>query len=326
MNNLRLLGGALQRYTAKHKCLPPAAYWTTEGLETDKIYKSDAVWPNITAVPPGTYKDTTYANWVILLLPELGYEALAAQGDGSVPISDPRNRALRTTSLPSLQCPSDSYHRPDNQFLRVLADGSRTKYARGNYAINGGSQRDCQVPGQSADPCTDGFHYRFEPATRRFQWWGNGVAGINKSLAPSDCVAGLATTVALEEVRAGIHARDPRGVWALGQIGGSITWAHGINGDAGAPNCTNDRSDDIAGCGELHKLVGSQRLLAEKMTCCWYCEGNLQATARSMHPGGVNTLMMDGSGRFVTDAVDRCVWHLIHSRENHIDLSGADGW
>jgi prepilin-type N-terminal cleavage/methylation domain-containing protein/prepilin-type processing-associated H-X9-DG protein len=33
------------------------------------------------------------------------------------------------------------------------------------------------------------------------------------------------------------------------------------------------------------------------------------ASARSVHAGGVNASMVDGSGRFVNDSVDRLVWH-----------------
>ena len=50
------------------------------------------------------------------------------------------------------------------------------------------------------------------------------------------------------------------------------------------------------------------------MPCCAYWELNLQATSRSLHEGGVNALMMDGSARFISDAIDPNLWHVIHSR------------
>jgi prepilin-type processing-associated H-X9-DG protein len=43
----------------------------------------------------------------------------------------------------------------------------------------------------------------------------------------------------------------------------------------------------------------------------------MQATSRSLHPGGVQVLMMDGSARFIADSVDPNVWHATHSRESH---------
>ena len=38
------------------------------------------------------------------------------------------------------------------------------------------------------------------------------------------------------------------------------------------------------------------------------------ATARSPHPGGVNVLMGDGSGRFVSDSIAQPVWRAFGTR------------
>ena len=37
-------------------------------------------------------------------------------------------------------------------------------------------------------------------------------------------------------------------------------------------------------------------------------------TARSYHPGGVNTGRMDGSAEFITDSIDRSVWRALSTR------------
>src|SRR5690606_21228850 len=120
--------------------------------------------------------------------------------------------------------------------------------------------------------------------------------------------------IAVEEIRAGIHPVDSRGVWALGQIGGSLTAGHGVYGDDGSPNHTFSRADDITGCEQLHDLLGPGRLAETGMTCCWYINVNRQATARSLHRGGVQTLRLDGSLRFVENGIDPVVWHTLHSR------------
>ncbi|MCA9055990.1 MAG: SUMF1/EgtB/PvdO family nonheme iron enzyme, partial [Planctomycetaceae bacterium] len=117
------------------------------------------------------------------------------------------------------------------------------------------------------------------------------------------------------ELRAGVHPIDPRGVWALGQIGGSITWANGVQGDAAYPNAQFFRSDDVLGCGELHRVYGTDRLEADGMPCCHYVESNGQAATRSMHPGGVFVAFVDASTRFISEHVDSGLWHVMHSRK-----------
>ncbi len=159
---------------------------------------------------------------------------------------------------------------------------------------------------------------------RRFELWGNGVAGINKSFSFDNFENGLSTLVALEEVRSGIHPLDSRGVWSLGQIGGSITWAHGVNGDAFGPNNQWERSDDILGCGNLHEILGSETLTRERMPCVHYVDSNQQATSRSMHPGGVHVAFLDGSVRFISDGIDPGLWHVLHSRETPKEVFQED--
>ena len=47
-------------------------------------------------------------------------------------------------------------------------------------------------------------------------------------------------------------------------------------------------------------------------------------TARSYHPGGVNTLFMDGSVRSVTNSIPQATWRALGTRNGGevVDLSG----
>jgi formylglycine-generating enzyme required for sulfatase activity len=315
--NLRELIRAMQTFEEAHGHLPAASRWTTAGMNIKQIYDPESGmewWPNITAVPPGTYADTTHENWAIDLLPYLSVQPGDSSFDRSQVISATANESLRRVRQPVMTCPSDIYNTPENEYERVLPD-STSLYARGNYAINGGSQRDCQIPGNSSDPCIDGFHYRFDTNDNSFQWWGNGIAGINKHFASDEFTSGMSHVVAIEEVRAGVHRTDPRGVWSLGQIGGSITFSHGINGDATGPNSSKPNSDDIRGCDKLVANVGHDFLTHQRMGCCPHCKGSVQATSRSMHGNGVYLAMAGGEVRFVDNEIDRDIWHLMHSRE-----------
>lgn len=302
-SNLHELGLAFNSYHEIHGSLPPAAFWTAEGEDVEWIDESP------------TSGRATYANWVQLLLPSLDESERQQQIDASVPAVHPKNKAARTAQFSLLNCPSDTFNTPENLYLYPLGDDKEANFARGNYAINGGTHRDSRSPCNTASPCPGGYHYEFDVESRSFQWYGSGVAGFNKSFSWDDFTNGRSTTVAIDEIRAGVSPLDPRGVWALGQIGGSVTWAHGINGDDYGPNNLWQRSDDILGCKELHRSVGSQQLLELGMPCCWYCRWNAQATSRSMHDGGVNALMADGGVRFISDYVDLGVWHVMHSRE-----------
>jgi prepilin-type processing-associated H-X9-DG protein len=304
--NLRRIGTALQAYHDVHRTLPPAAVWSAEGLDLGNFYKD------------GRPIAVTRENWARLLLPYLGEREERASGavaEGEATAIGSHFLRGGEARVGVYSCPSDDYNRADNPYLLTLPDGTGRQFARGNYAINGGSQFWGRWPGYLSNPRVDSSHFEYDPVTRAFEFRGNGVAGINRCFSPDEFANGKSSTVAVDEIRAGIHAIDPRGVWALGQIGGSITWGHGVAGDAGPPNSTIVDADDIAGCGELHRLLGSAKLAEENMPCCEHCNQNQQAGARSRHPGGVHVLMLDGAVHFVSDGVDLGLWQVLHSRE-----------
>ncbi len=317
-DNLRQIAVALLAYHDTHGSLPPAAVWTAEGVgDIRELIRTDG---QIKFVREDRPIELTRQNWAQLILPQLGEEELARAFDPSVPATDARNQEARTTRLPVMSCPSDGWNRPGHPYIISDAGGTPAEFARGNYAINGGSQYIYEAPGWLSNPRPNGLQFESYLATQSFALWGDGVAGINKCFALKDFANGRATTVLLNEVRAGVHQIDPRGAWALGQIGSSITWGHGISGDAYGPNNLIQNSDDIRGCIEMRRLLGADYLLRVGMPCCDHCTENNQATSRSQHPGGVNIAMADGAVRFVTDEVDIGLWHVMHSRTTPADI------
>ena len=190
---------------------------------------------------------------------------------------------------------------------------------RGNYAINGGTHSIKFQPQSTTQSRGESMEIVLDHEQKRFAAIGTGVAGINHSFRLTDFVNGQSALVAVDEIRAGVHPLDLRGVWALGQVGSSITWAHGVVGDDCGPNNQWERSDDIQDAGRLHKAVGSDRLEELRMPCAWYVDRSQEMTARSLHPGGVHVLFLDGAVRFVPDEVDRGLWHVIHSRQTPLD-------
>ncbi len=310
--NMKQLGLGLQAYQTTHGSLPPAAVWSTNELHSLALNMSTR---------PDLF---THANWALMLLPFIGEEQLANQMDYHQKISSKQNSPIRKATLSLMSCPEDDYSQPGNSHQFEPISGSAVEFARGNYAINGGSHNMRLTPGSTTIPTGDGAELKMDQENRVFQYWGNGVAGINIAFQPDDFVNGNSSLVVLDEVRAGIHPVDPRGVWAFGQIGGSITWAHGVNGDDYGPNNQWPRSDDILGCARLHETVGTETLTREGMPCVSYLDSNTNATARSRHTGGANVLFLDGASRFISDEIDPGLWHAIHSREAPADLFDSE--
>jgi prepilin-type processing-associated H-X9-DG protein len=309
-NNLRAIGNALHEYHSTHQSLPVAAVWRGDNLRTtmlNEVKQIDLI---------------TYQNWAQLLLPHLGRTDIASQFDVTQPVMAEANAAARLTRMNLMSCPTDHWNRDDNPYsFQPSADRDPVaELARGNYAINGGTHSHRFHPESAAQPRFDGLQLIIEENPRRFELIGTGIAGINHAFRLDEFQNGQSTLVAVEEIRAGIHSLDPRGVWSLGQVGGSITWAHGVSSDDCGPNNQWDRADDILGCGRLHEVVGGETLTEEKMPCVSYVDRNDQATARSLHTGGVNVLFLDGTVRFVNDRVDRSLWHVMHSRTTPADV------
>ncbi len=303
--NLKQLTTALHTYHDVHRSLPPAAFWSTDATTSLLLHESKQV------------DAISMQNWVQLLLPHAGYEELAQAFHNEKPIGSSANQVARTSSVPLMTCPVDDFHRADNHY--ALRTGHSTQppllFARGNYGINGGSHNYQTEAPSTAKPIGDGAICTIDPETRSYRMEGNGIAGINTAFSFDDFKNGTGTLIALEELRAGIDPLDPRGVWSLGQIGGSITWGHGVGSDNYAPNHNWVRADDILGCQSLHETLGTERLTALGMPCVDYVDRNQQATSRSRHPGGVYVSFIDGSVRFLSNEIDPGLWHVIHSRE-----------
>lgn len=311
-NNLRQLGEAVHAYHDLNGHFPAAAIWHANAMDSLALHRSRRV------------DLFTGANWVQAVLPFAGQTKIAEQFQSGSVVAAMENQAARNTRLPLMICPSDPFNRPENPYrLEPTARDSIT-FARGNYAINGGSHCFNDGPGSTAFITGDAAHLVMDRAKHQFQFWGNGVAGFNTSFSKEDFENGTASLVLLEEVRAGVHPLDPRGVWSLGQIGGSVTWAHGVNSDAYGPNNQEPRSDDLLHGDLLHKTVGAEYLQKHRMPCVHYIDVNFQATSRSVHHGGVNVLMADGNARFISDAIDPGLWHVLHSRETPSDLLHGD--
>ena len=216
-----------------------------------------------------------------MLLPYLEQAPLHQLFDPRVPISDPKNAAVREAQVATLKCPSDSFN--EQPFSRGLAAGLEGQtYARGNYAMNVGPDKDC-VQGLLSDvPCVGGFFVAgIDLLRNNYAVWGSGLGGVNKSFRFNDVRDGLSNTIVIDEIRAGVDSLDPRGVWALGQIGSSAVARHGKLGDGGGPNYSGAGSEEFIGCDTLSAKLGEKTLVAMGMPC----QGNYLQTERNTQAG-----------------------------------------
>jgi len=319
LNNLRQLGVAFHNYHDTHSCLPPAVVWSGgpgEPLGAD-IVSVGPIDRVASGYSPAKGTDCVMANWAVLLLAQLDQQNAYAKLDLNKPIDDPTNAVVRSTSLSVMLCPSDPYSL--KPYERALLAGNPTghTYSRGNYAMNVGPDRQCYM---STTGCTNGFNVANPDLLHKnMVVWGSGIGGVNKSFQLRDFPAGTSCLTAIDEIRAGIDRVDPRGVWALGLVGSSMTACHGIYnlGNSGPPNNLSPHADDIVGCSALLTKYGLQELTQMGMPCQVNqvngYELAIQATSRSMHPMGVHLLMLDGSGHHVGENIDPQVWQDMHS-------------
>lgn len=318
-SNMRMIGLAMSNYESAYRVLPAAAVWRGRGIRlvggswyfpgTRDYSDNGNTWAN----------DGFQAGFFIAILPYLEQSAVYDRWNFSLPVSAPANREVRGTAVSTYVCPSDPY----SSFRGDFQGGN---WARGNYGVNAGPNGRCLgsrifMPGigsfsmcdQMGLPRESGIEIApFDPF-RVNQVWGSGVAGINRFFRISEATDGTSNTVAVDELRAGIHSRDRRGVWALPMIGSSITFGSGRWNYGGIrPNVCRREADQIQDCNAVLLAVG--QLSASQCMPCTDFGASYMATARSLHPGGVQTMNLDGSVRFTAHEIDLDVWTAIHTR------------
>lgn len=283
-NNLRQLGIATLNFEAIHKVLPP-------GSEA-------RAYPDSPTTPHTFYRWSTLAH----LMPFMEHGNLHEALDLSAPLYGPnlqvtpQNAAAVATRVPGFLCPSD--HR------RSVATG----FGPANYAVCAGTG---SAGGTPFD--TDGVFYvnsrtglqDIIDGTSNTSFASESVLGDGpESLADKDLVSNptmyaFVFTAPLTE--AGCAAALQ---WNVTQRRG-FSWANGEYRCTLYNHYLPPNSPEIDCIGS--RLTGdvSQRYA-----------GYGWRTARSNHPGGVNLLMADGSGRFVGNEIETVAWQALSTRDD----------
>jgi prepilin-type N-terminal cleavage/methylation domain-containing protein/prepilin-type processing-associated H-X9-DG protein len=293
-NSIRQLGLAVLNYESTRKMLPPSSIWRVNGkLDLSAVEQKN--------------NSQLAENWIILILPQIEEKSTLLAFTLSKPIPNAVNLAPRSHPIPLLVCPTDSYAvNPFNGTSSSMTNQMGDGWARGNYAANAslawmwygdGDADDFSGLGRKASPFDAGG-------------WGNryyrGVMGANIAVRLKDIRDGTSKTIMLGEIRAGIIPQDDRGTWAMSG-GASALWGHGYaSDDDNGPNASTAKGDDAPDCSEIQAAAGGQVPLNRKGMPCWNGSGtNREQTARSLHTGGVNVCLCDGSVRFINDLIDR---------------------
>lgn len=262
---------------------------------------------NSRASNPSIHQPTRFdANWMIATLPYIEEQSTYDAFDFTRPINDTstgttnRNRIARGAILNVLLCPSDEFNRVLYQGFNAPNDTTHgDNWGRTNYAANLGRG---DIYGTS-DVSSD----RYVTGAKSAAWLDNckrGIMGVNTSVSYRRITDGTTKTILVGEIRAGVHERDARGVWAMGHAGASLLAGYGGGGDDNGPNACNLRADDVYIGGGCETPEMKDYLLSICMTCDVNGNYFAQQTTRSAHVGGVFVAMCDGSVQFVDENIE----------------------
>ena len=244
-------------------------------------------------------------NWVVRALPFMESNSVFKLVNLTKSMTDTSNAEARATNLPGMLCPSDAYFN-SKPYMPVGQSKDGSNWARGNYAANGGIQQ---------------LNTTALLGPNSVNWscpWMRGAMGINEASSMRTIPDGASMTCLIAEIRSGVLPIDRRGTWAMGACGASTMWGHGTTDDHG-PNNTATLSDDLIECQEMYTAIGATWLGVQNMGCDPN-SNNQQATARSLHPGGVNIAMCDGSVHFISDDINVSTdWTMASTTTSKVD-------
>jgi prepilin-type N-terminal cleavage/methylation domain-containing protein/prepilin-type processing-associated H-X9-DG protein len=319
-NNIKQIGLALMNYESAYGKLPPASqmpyvYDPSNGLSLKLRTK---------------YGQNPFGpNWAVILLPYIeqnnlyvqsnasgypGFSPVPSDKKGNVVVTLPFNEtwmSIAGTTVKTYLCPSDPNNvNPYNDPATGPIGGPATGWARGNYGVtagyedydhqNGGA---CYTTSQAGIPQQNGMV-------------SCPVMACNYGAKITEITDGTSNTIMVGELKSGLVAVDPRGVWALGFPGSSIVNAGRASYNPTPNNLLGGTSAD--GGDELQNgnQYCSTATAALNMGCTTSGTDMTSAMARSNHTGGVNCCLADGSVRFIKNEIAQLAWVQLLSRSD----------
>jgi len=244
-----------------------------------------AMTSNNASVNPSTNNGQSGYVWVRYIMPYMEMSAMynawnedLIYTNNSVTKNGMTNLTIMRTVLPGLLCPSDTLFRAWNSVPNY------------NYAVNYGNTfiNNASFSGSPAITNLEGaFKYSGSTTGTCFGF--------------SDITDGTSNTLMVSELRAGQIANDIRGLIWYQNNSGFTTYA--------TPNSTIP--DWNGGWCDNPTVVA-----ANYMPCATAAPTGTAnyLTSRSRHTGGVQSLLCDGSVRFISNNIDISIWRGLSSR------------
>ncbi|WP_010587533.1 DUF1559 domain-containing protein [Schlesneria paludicola] len=287
-NNLKQIGLALHNYHDVYQVFPMGF--------------TDTVMGNSETIGDGWA-------WSVFLLPQLDQGSLYNQFDfsktpyscvtcGTIPTG---NQALIATSLPAFRCPSDVGPSVISNNPGNAAAGKGTNaVALSNYMASAGPF--------DGKPCVASATDATIPVS---EVRNIGLFRINTSLGFRDITDGTSNVLAVGEVRYIANGTDTTG----STYGSSRQFIYGNVTTGGGPLCSNNGP----GNNGLHLHA---RWTREKINPPLLSANNVDRAFHSLHTGGAQFLIADGSVRFISDSINHTNTDYVASPSN---LSGPYG-
>ncbi len=302
MNNLKQIGLGLHNYHSTNNTFPPGAANNANGVPT-----AGASWTSVSAhaMLLNYMEQTQVAN-------AINFQLATWNGNQNTgPITDP-NYTARNTIINVFLCPSDPNTGPGkNNWNNYLASKGTTSQGyptstTGMFAFNNCYGLRDAIDGSSN---TVAFAESLAGLTSRPLWRGNGITGTG-SRSDFD-----ASAVAQTTITADLNACST--AFIAGATFGPLTWETGRFWIAG--------DETFAIFTTIVPPSSNQYNWTSCRNGCSGCspDGSSYINSNSLHSGGANVLLSDGSVRFVKSSVSMTTWMAIGTRANG-EVVGSD--
>ncbi|WP_164104107.1 DUF1559 domain-containing protein [Candidatus Laterigemmans baculatus] len=298
-NNLKQLGLSLHNYHDVYQALPPLR-----------------VRDSVLATATGTSTwNTNNINWAARVLPFMEQQPLHDNLDYTIPYwwddsFQPNGNfdVARLTVVPSFRCPSDggmggvAWTAPDG--TRVSGSPASSGWAHINYFASVGPDSGTTVNGSN---CLGMFTEMSNSSSVRGQTttFASVTDGLSNTVALAESVIGFPRLAVNSSLRS-------QSGYAITPVTGDLAAVANDNGcGTGSHDTSSSRARGNTWLRGYHPSSMTFTTLMAPNSKLWDCHsnsGDAMHAARSLHPGGVQVAVGDGSVRFVGETIDIVLW------------------